>query len=183
MAIGSVSASADAARALTLERLMQAFARIESTQASFVEHKHVAVLTEPLVYRGTLAYEAPDFLTKTFESGDVQSYEVRGDRLRIFSPDGTYRVVALETQPLVSAFIDAFRATLAGDVARLQRSYHVTLEGNEARWRLTLVPKLESLAEHLRAVVIEGSRTTIETVEVRESNGDHSVMRLEHERE
>ncbi|MDX1431810.1 MAG: LolA-related protein [Gammaproteobacteria bacterium] len=169
----------DDAGELTLEALMQTLARVEARSARFVERKHVALLREPIVYRGTLSYEAPDYLAKRFDSGEVESYEVRGDRLRIRSPDGTWRDVALETQPLLSAFIDAFRATLAGDRARLEASYRAEVDGSAKDWHLTLVPRLPALAEHLESVIIEGTGAIIHTVEVREANGDSSVMTLE----
>lgn len=172
-----------AADAFDLEQFMQMRSRVVSSSARFVEEKHLAVLAAPLVTRGTLRYEAPDYLAKSYDSRELESYEVRADELRIDAPDGTSRVVALRTQPLVSAFIAAFRATLAGDLDTLEASYDVSLVGDAASWRLTLEPVRggpgSGLGDYITSVRMTGTQATIRSVEIREPNGDYSVMTLE----
>lgn len=177
--LGCATETAAAPAPRTLEQLMQALSLVETSSARFVERKYLGVLSEPLTYGGVLRYEAPDFLAKTFDSHDMESYEVRADQLRILETNGTHRDIALETQPLIGAFIDAFRATLAGDQTSLEASYHVSFETPGDGWRLALEPKLPALAEYLEAVIIEGRQATIHTIELRERNGDRSVTTLD----
>src|SRR5688500_9130786 len=57
-------AAAPAAGAWGIEQLMQDLARVKTAKGTFVERKHLAILTAPLESSGTLTYTAPDRLEK-----------------------------------------------------------------------------------------------------------------------
>jgi len=63
-----------------------------------------------------------------------------------------------------------------GDLAALDRFYRVTLEGNDQDWRLGLTPKQPRMNAVISLIQIDGSAGTIRTIEIRETQGDRSVM-------
>jgi len=88
------------------------------------------------------------------------------------------RTLLLQDYPVVWAFVESFRSTLAGDLATLNRFYRVGLEGGERRWRLTLKPSDPKMQDVVSEIRISGSRSRISVIEIIETGGDRSVMTI-----
>ena len=80
--------------------------------------------------------------------------------------------------PEVLPFVESIRATLAGDRSALERIFRVDFAGNLARWTLALVPRESQVAKTVSQVRIDGSRDNLLHVEIREADGDRSLMTL-----
>lgn len=159
--------------------LMQSLAQVKTSNARFVEHKHLSMLTTPLVFSGTLEYTAPDRLKKTTLLPKPESMILDGDKLVVQSGDaGGKRTLALKDYPSVWAFIESIRSTLAGDIATLNRYYRVDLKGQAKQWQLTLQPADSKIKSLVSEILIKGSFEHIDTIEIRESGGDYSVMSI-----
>jgi len=87
-------------------------------------------------------------------------------------------VLALHDYPQVAPFIESIRATLAGDRAALEHYFHPQFEGAVDHWTLTLLPADATLARTVRDIRITGERAAILTVEIRQVDGDRSLLRL-----
>jgi outer membrane lipoprotein-sorting protein len=162
-----------------VEQLMRSLAAIKSSQADFVERKQMAILEAPLVSRGRLIYQAPDRLEKHTLSPRRESLVLRGDELILESKDRNQRrVVPLGSQPMVRAFVESIRSTLAGDLATLNRHYAIKLAGGERQWRLTLKPGDRQVQEIVSEIQISGSGDAITRIEFFETSGDRSVMTI-----
>jgi outer membrane lipoprotein-sorting protein len=164
-----------------VEQLMQVLAAVKSSQAAFVELKHIAILTTPLQSRGRLVYTAPDRLEKHTRTPQRESLLLERDQLTIEGPGRKSRTVVLADYPVARAFVESIRSTLAGDLATLTRFYEVKLDGEERRWRLLLKPRDPQMQELVSEIRMSGSRNWIEVVEIVETNGDRSVMTIARE--
>jgi outer membrane lipoprotein-sorting protein len=164
-----------------VEQLMQALAAVKSSQASFVELKHIAILTTPLQSRGRLVYKAPDRLEKHTLTPQRESLLLERDQLTIESPGRKSRTVVLAEYPVARAFVESIRSTLAGDLAMLVRFYEVKLDGGERSWRLLLKPRDPQMQNLVSEIRMSGSRNWIEAIEIVETNGDRSVMTIARE--
>jgi outer membrane lipoprotein-sorting protein len=161
------------------EQLMQALGAVKSSQARFVERKHVAILNAPLETSGRLVYRAPDRLEKHTLSPQRESLVLEGDLLTFSNPERKQRrTLALQDYPVVWAFVESIRSTLAGDLATLSRFYEVALDGSEREWHLTLKPSDPRVRESVREIRIGGRRETITGIEIIEAGGDRSVMTI-----
>ena len=109
--------------------------------------------------------------------GGQGSYEIRGEQLRI-DEYGQVRELPLDAYPAQMAFVASFRATLAGDLATLQRYYRLKLDGTPADWTLTLVPAEPAMAAVIREVVIRGRGAQLQQVTTREQGGDSSLLTI-----
>lgn len=165
------------AMALSLEDLAQRFARVSKSRATFEETKYVAALTEPLVRRGTLAFDAPGRLEMRVERPFPERVEIDGDALTIETRRGTSRT-SLASQPLLAAWIESLRATLAGDVTALSSRFHADLAGDDAHWVLALTPLDAGLRAVVRRIEIEGAGAQISRYEIAEERGDRTVVRV-----
>jgi len=162
-----------------VEQLMQALGEVKSSKARFVERKHMAILSAPLEYSGALIYVAPDRLEKHTQTPRRESLLLERDQLTIESPERKHRrTVVLQDYPVIWAFVESIRSTLAGDLATLTRFYEVKLEGSERRWRLLLKPRDPQMEEVVSEIRLSGSRNWIDAIEIIEINGDRSVMTI-----
>jgi len=167
----------------TVEQLMQRLAQVKSARATFVERKHMRILNAPLELTGTLVYTAPGYLEKHTLKPKPESLILEKDTLTF--EDRTRkrrRVLKLQEYPVVWAFVESIRSTLAGDLQSLNRFYRVSLEGSELEWRLTLDPREPGIQRMVEQIRIAGSRTSIRSIEITEAEGDRSVMTVTEEK-
>jgi outer membrane lipoprotein-sorting protein len=162
-----------------LEQLMQSLRQVKSSKGKFVERKHLAILNAPLEFSGTLVYTAPGRIEKHTLLPKPESMVLAGDMLTMENKARNQRrTLVLKDYPVVWAFVEGMRSTLAGDLPSLQRFYQVSLEGNAAQWRLTLKPSEPAMQAWVSEMRISGSQNRVRTIEVIESQGDRSVMTI-----
>ena len=177
----ATSNGADAAPAATwgIEQLMQRFAQVKSAKATFVERKHLRVLTGPLESSGTLVYTAPGYLEKHTLAPKPESLVLDKDTLTFEDKTrNRRRTLRLQEFPGLWAFVEGLRSTLAGDLQNLNRLYRVALEGSEADWRLTLEPRDPGNQRIVSQIRLAGAGVSVRSIEITEAEGDRSVMTL-----
>ena len=162
-----------------IDALMQKLSEVRAAGGKFTERKYFSILDEPMILKGTVRYRAPDYVRKEYHDPDSESYEVRGNNLTIEYPDGRRRDLSIDEHPVLRAFVESYRGTLAGDLERLRRYFELELSGPMEAWQLRLTPRNLELAEYLGAVVMRGRKGTVTSVETLEAHGDRSVMTLE----
>jgi outer membrane lipoprotein-sorting protein len=162
-----------------VEQLMQALAAVKSSKARFVERKHMAILNAPLESSGTLVYVAPARLEKHTLAPRPESLVLDGEEITITGDEpNQHRRLNLQDHPVIRAFVESIRSTLAGDLPTLTRFYEVELVGSERKWRLTLKPSEPEMQEVVREIRISGESGSISAIETVETNGDRSVMTI-----
>ena len=160
-----------------LSALMELLAAVPSSRDSFSETKHSAVLSAPLLLKGTLAYTRPDRLEKSVLAPYEERTVVAGNSVTMENRTlQQSRTFSLSSSSPVSAFVESMRATLAGDRAALERHYRVQLGGKAESWSMTLVPREKKLASLVKRIQIGGARERLRRIEVEEASGDRSVM-------
>jgi hypothetical protein len=162
---------------LDVPGLMELMAKVTSREDRFIETKTVAMLTQPLILKGTLAYVRPDRVEKHVTSPYAEHLVVQGDQLSLTTREGT-KHLAVDSHPLIRSFIEAIRACLAGELAVLRRLYHIKLEGTRQHWTLTLRPLNAQAAEYLASITMSGHGDRLTVVDIREAGGDRSVMQI-----
>ena len=178
-ALCSCVCSAAAAATWGLEELMRRLAQVKSSKAKFVERKSLQILNAPLEFTGTLSYSAPAHVEKHTLTPKPESMVLDQDRLTVEDKTrGQKRTLTLQDYPVLWAFIESIRSTLAGDLQSLNRFYRVDLEGDEQEWRLVLKPRESRVQEMVSSIRIGGTAASIRTIEVNEANGDRSVMTI-----
>jgi outer membrane lipoprotein-sorting protein len=169
---------ADENAAWTLKELMLGLGQVQESKAAFVEHKYLSILKTPLEYSGTLTYRAPGHLEKKTLLPKPESMVLDQDKLVVQNSANQKRTLSLQDYPVVWAFVESFRATLAGDIASLNRFYTVSMEGHAKQWLLILRPIDARMKNMIKEIRISGSLERISTIETREAGGDYSVMNI-----
>lgn len=162
---------------LDLPQLMELMAQVSVRQDRFTETKTMTMLTKPLVLTGTLAYSRPDRVEKHVLTPYEEHLVVQGDQLTLVNKDGTRRI-GVKSHPLIWSFVEAIRASLAGEVEALRRFYHIKVEGTAKKWLLTLRPLDRQAASYLTSIRLMGQGNRLASVEIHETGGDRSVMTI-----
>jgi hypothetical protein len=160
-----------------LDEVMHRLAKRQHGRVEFIEQQFLSVLSHPLESSGELRYDAPDRLEKRTLLPRAENLVLSGGVLTV--ERGEHRhVLDLHRYPQIQPFVESIRATLAGDRSALERIFHVAFAGGVERWSLTLVPLDPQLARTVKQVQIDGSRDQLSRVEIRQADGDRSLMTL-----
>jgi len=177
LAVGAILLLMGAADISNLDRVMGALAERKHGHVSFTEKKFIAVLDEPVESSGELLYDAPDRLEKKTLKPKPEDLVLEGGIVSAQRGKHHY-TLDLKQYPQVLPFIESIRATLAGDRAALEKIFKVEFTGEFERWTLELVPLDAKLAKTVKGIHMEGEKDFIHTIEIREADGDRSVMTI-----
>jgi hypothetical protein len=162
-----------------LPQLMAALGQVRSASAQFTERKTMRMLTEPLIASGRLAYVAPGHIEKVTVSPMPERLVMDGDRVTIVSgPGSDTHTFSVADFPQIGGLVEGIRATLAGDLPTLERTYTTHLSGTLAAWNLQLVPRDSDLARFVKRIEFRGDGNRIRTIDTEGSDGDRSVMTI-----
>lgn len=165
------------AQSLDLPRLMQLLAAVPAAEVPYTEKKFSSLLSAPVVSSGKLLYRRPDIVEKNIETPRKESYRFVGEEL-VVTRDGKERRIPLSSQPLLAAFAASLRGVLGGDLVLLRKHYALSLQGDEPSWRLDMMPIDEETLRFVTRVTVSGRAGRVGQIEVRESSGDHSVLKV-----
>jgi hypothetical protein len=160
-----------------LDAVMGLLAMRQHGRVEFVEQQFLAILDHPVESSGELRYDAPDRLEKRTLLPKSERMVLAGGELTV-ERGGRRHMLDLHRYPQIQPFIESIRATLAGDRNALERIFHVEFAGSVERWSLTLVPLDRQLTRTVKQVQIDGSRDQLLKVEIRQADGDRSLMTL-----
>jgi outer membrane lipoprotein-sorting protein len=159
------------------DRLMALLAQRRHGLADFEQTQYLSVLKQPTHSTGVLSYDAPDHLEQRTLKPRPQSVVL--DHGMLSMQVGTHqRTVSLQDYPLIAPLIDSVRATLAGDRAALEQRFQIDFEGDLEHWQLRLRPLDPKLAAIVQRIGLSGQRDAVLQVEVQQSDGDHSLMKI-----
>jgi hypothetical protein len=166
-----------AAPADDLDRVMGMLAMRQHGRVEFVEQQFLSVLSRPIESSGELRYDAPDRLEKRTLKPHTETLVLQGGELTVERAHGR-RVLDLHAYPQVLPFVESIRATLAGDRKALERLFRLDFAGSVSRWTLTLIPLESKVKQSVSQVRIEGAQDQLLKVEIRQPDGDRSLMTL-----
>jgi hypothetical protein len=160
-----------------LDAVMGLLAMRQHGRVEFIEQQFLAILDHPVESSGELRYDAPDHLEKRTLLPRPENLVLAGGVLTV-ERGGRRHVLDMHRYPQIQPFVECIRATLAGDRRALERVFHVEFSGSVERWNLTLVPLDRQLAKSVAQVQIDGSRDQLLKIEIRQADGDRSLMTL-----
>jgi hypothetical protein len=175
--VGAAALGAPPPAAGDLDALMRLLAMRQHGHVQFVEQQFLSVLDHPLESSGEMSYDAPDRLEKRTLAPRPETLVLAGGVLTV-DRGKSHRVVDLHAYPQAQPFIESVRATLAGDRDALEKLFTLEFNGSLSRWTLTLVPKDAKVKRSVAQVRIDGAQDQLLKVEIRQSDGDRSLMTL-----
>ncbi len=174
---GALGAGSDAAEGGDLDTVMSLLAGRRHGRVEFIEQHFISVLDHPLESSGEMSYDAPGRLEKRTLKPRAETLLLDGSVLTVERGHSRH-VVDVHAYPQVQPFVESIRATLAGDRGALERMFRVGFTGNVQRWNLTLVPLDARVAKNIAQVSIDGAQDELRRIEIRQPDGDRSLMTL-----
>ena len=162
-----------------MDTVMGLLARVSLSESNYLEEKHYDMLDIPMVRSGQLSYRAPDFLSWAQGQNGQLRFEIHGNEMTAYRGNRVHQRMPLDSVPAASAFVESFRATLAGDARRLSEHYYIAFSGQPESWQLSLKPRDDDIGRYVEHILISGQSDRIHEIRIEESNGDWSLMRLE----
>jgi hypothetical protein len=175
--LAACALASDAAPDHELDTVLAKLAQRQHGQVEFVEQHFLAVLDHPIESSGDMRYDAPDRLEKRTLSPHRETLLLAGGILTL-DKGKSHRIVDLHAYPQLQPFVESIRATLAGDRAALERLFTLEFVGNLPKWSLTLLPKDPKVKRTVARVRIDGANDQLSKVEIRQPDGDRSVLTL-----
>jgi hypothetical protein len=175
--IGLVSVVRAQAGFSDFNEVMRLLSARQHGRVEFVEQHFLAMLKQPIESSGELRYDAPDRLEKRTLKPHAETLVLTGGVLTV-ERGNSRRVMDLHSYPQVLPFVESIRATLAGDRGSLERLFHLDFAGTVSRWTMTLVPLESKVKQSVSQVRIDGIRDQLLKVEIRQPDGDRSLMTL-----
>jgi hypothetical protein len=160
-----------------LDEVLQLLAARRHGTAHFEERHYLSLLKQPLESSGTLIYDAPDHLEKRTSTPRAESLVLNGRELTVERGHSSH-ALNLQSYPQALPFVESIRATLAGDRASLDKVFRVEFSGKAAGWTMVLTPHDPAVAKTVAEVRISGANDELSQVEIRQPDGDRSLMTL-----
>jgi hypothetical protein len=177
-ASGAAAAPEAPAPDWTVERLVARLKEQRVPSVAFEEKTYSSLLTEPLVATGWLRFTPPATMEKEILRPSRERYVVEGDRLSVESKTGAKKTIGLDDYPALRSLVEAFRASVTGDAARLKEVYETTIGGDRRSWTLLLRPRDADGRKLVDYILFTGRDGWIGTIAIRAPDGDRSVMTL-----
>lgn len=172
----------------TIDSVMAGLRGLRHVQATFVETRHSGFLTKQLKLKGVFIFKAPQtFIKETVEPFpervQVDSNGVRIDQERSEQESQSRtQFIAADAHPLVKGLVDSAQATMSGRKELLESRYELNTSGTEQDWSVVLIPKEQVLREKVESITFLGSGDLIQRAEIKEADGDWSVIQLTYEK-
>lgn len=162
-----------------LARLEAGVAVVRSMESGFVQEKHLALLDEPLVLKGTIFMQKPDLFAWHVEEPLRYSMVIRGESMRQWDEDsGQIQEISLSKNPAVKMAIRQMREWFAGAYKSMLGEYEVTILAEQPT-SLRFVPREGAVARSVLdsvTVVFEKEERYIRQIHIVERRGDSTLL-------
>jgi outer membrane lipoprotein carrier protein len=131
-----------------------------------VQTKHLALLTEPIVSKGRLAFERPDRLSWQIDSPEPARIVMSGGKLSIPGLSGATRNAIEGTAAQMLGWLGA---TFSGDLARLGDGFETAAADNGRGISVTLTPRRNDI-QAVRTMELRFDEPDLHLADIRITN-------------
>lgn len=158
-----------------LARIQHNSDQVRRFSTTFVQEKHLALFSAPVIFHGKLTVVRPDRLRWEFTDPVPSVLVFRGDAGLRCSDQAPPEKFSLGTDPVMRAVAEQLWLWLGGDYAKLQELYLLEQKGAAT---LRISPKQKSIAEYIAAVTIsfDSELRQPESVAIEEPGGDYTLI-------
>ena len=161
-----------------VDTLLARLPRPAPDSTNFVEVRYSSLLEKPIVVSGRLEYREDGSLVRRVTWPYQEVTVLQGENVSVERAGSKPRRFTLDRAPELRGMLASFGAILQGDRQMLARYFTVTAQGSEARWQITLTPRVDKLKRHLSRIVVNGVENRPKCFALEEPDGDESLMAL-----
>lgn len=160
------------------DALLARLVRPAPDSTSFVEVRYSSLLEKPIVVSGRLEHRKDGSLVRRVEWPYAEVTVLQGENVSVERAGSKPRRFALDRAPELRGMLASFGAILQGDRQMLATYFTVTARGSDARWEITLTPRVGKLRQRLSRIVVNGAGSRAQCFTLEEPDGDESLMAL-----
>jgi outer membrane lipoprotein-sorting protein len=162
-----------------LARLEKKVSVVRTLQADFIQEKHLAVLDEPLILKGTIFMQKPSLFAWHVREPLRYSVVIQGETARQWDED-TEQVqkMSLSENPALKMAMGQMRDWFSGAYRSMLGEYEVAVV-EEDPISLQFIPREGALAEKVIGsvtIIFEGDERYLRQIRVVEKRGDSTLL-------
>jgi len=161
-----------------VDTLLARLSRPAPDSTSFVEVRYSRLLEAPIVVSGRLEHREDGSLERRVEWPYQEVTVLQGENVSVERAGSKPRRFTLDRAPELRGMLAGFGAILRGDREMLARYFTVTAQNYDARWEITLTPRVDKLEQRLSRIVVYGAGSRAQCFVLAEPDGDESLMAL-----
>ncbi len=175
----TLPADAQQSDAAIRKKISAAASQMRSMQCDFVQTKTLKMLNEKLISKGRLAYQQTDKLRWEYTSPYQYTFIVNGSEVYIKSGQRADKINVNQSK----VFKEIARIMMNSVVGRGisdSKDFKTTITSTSGGWAATLVPQRGDMKKMFSKIrlLFNPRSAMIQTVELYEQNGDHTVIQL-----
>lgn len=147
-------------------------------RGTFVQHKHLAQLEQPLVSRGHYVVARHRGLLWQVEKPVKSKLVITPKALTETSNGQQTTRISASQQPALGAVASILLAVFQGNTEQLSRYFVIHRPNDDDNNKLTLTPKTDAVGRFIKRLTISGP-DTIRHIHMDQPGGDYSVIALD----
>ncbi len=154
-----------------IDEIQSASSNVSSYSSSFIQEKHLAIFTQPVLFHGNLFVARPNRLRWEFDS-PLKSVLIFNDSMGIRCDEKAQQSqFDLTTDPIMRSVAEQLWLWLGGDYKKLKTLFTLEKTGEDT---LVVSPRKKSVSDYLESVSIKFDINSKQpqTVEILEPGGD-----------
>lgn len=162
-----------------VDALLQRLARPAPASTPFVEVHFSPLLSRPLIVSGELEYDGPEALARNVEKPYSEHTQIHGDEVSVTRGSGKPRKFSLQHAPELKTLLSSFSALLGGNRQQLERSFALSVSGDEAHWSMVLTPRDSRVTQRVARITVSGAAARPRCMITAAPDGSVTVMLME----
>ncbi len=161
------------------KEIVQAAARMKSMQCDFVQTKHLSMLSDQMVSRGTLSYQQSDKLRWQYTSPYSYTFVINGSEVLIRKGERSDRIDVNQSKVFKEIARIMMNSVLGRNLTD-ERDFKTTITSSADGWTARMVPQRKEMKRMFQTILLNYNRkkATVTRVELIETNGDRTVIEL-----
>lgn len=163
-----------------LTKISRSAAKVETIVSDFKQEKHTAMLSDAMISTGRLFYQKPDRLRWEITHPTHFGFSINGERALLWKGEHTpAEVFQIEERPAINRFAQQLFAWIQADFSRIGNLYRIEVRTGKPV-SVVLNPLAEAEKNMIARILIFFSLDSrhVETVEIREHDGDFTRIRF-----
>lgn len=139
----------------------------------FVQTKHLSLLADEMVSRGTMSFKRPGLMRWEYTSPYSYRFVFDGDRVFVGN-DYRSNVMDAKSNRMFGQIARIMISTVTGQLADAKSDFDISVGGTDESPTLTLTPRKREIKQLLSSVdlVLDTSANMVKEIKLREKNGD-----------
>jgi hypothetical protein len=167
------------AAAPDVDALLRHLAKPAPASTPFVEVHFSPLLSRPLIVSGQMEYDGPDALARTVDKPYSEHTEIHGEEVSVTRGSAKPRKFSLQRAPELKTLLSSFSALLGGNRQQLERSFSLTVSGDDAHWSMVLTPRDSRVVQRVSRITVNGAATRPRCMTTTAPDGSVTVMLME----